>query len=96
MIRSIKYLAAAGILAAFAGGAKAAPANLGAGTGVTDGLVKVHGDHRQCERGRNGWHRHNRNGERRECRRWQGEGQRRLRDRIFRERLYYDPAIFTA
>ena len=77
MIRSMKYLAAAGIVAVFAGGVQAAPANLGnAGTGVTDGLVKVHGEHRRCERGPNGWHRHNRYRERRHCREWRGEGRR--------------------
>jgi hypothetical protein len=77
MIRSIKYLAAAGMFAVFAGGAQAAPANLGnAGTGVTDGLVKVHRGHRQCERDRRGWHRHNRYNERRRCREWRGRGRR--------------------
>ena len=77
MIRSIKYLAAAGMFAAFAGSSQAAPTSVGdAGTGVTDGLVKVHGEHRRCERGPNGWHRHNRDGERRQCREWRGQGRR--------------------
>jgi hypothetical protein len=38
--------------------------------------VKVHGDHRRCERDRRGWHRMNRNGERRPCREWRGQGRR--------------------
>lgn len=77
MIRSMKFLAAAGVLAMFAGGVQAAPADMGkTGAGVTDGLVKVHEGHRRCERGRNGWHRHNRFGERRQCREWRGEGRR--------------------
>lgn len=77
MIRSMKFLAAAGMLAMLAGGAQASPLDMGkAGTGITDGLVKVHGDHRRCERRPNGWHRHNRNGERRSCREWRGQGRR--------------------
>lgn len=77
MIRSIKYLAAAGVIAIFAGGVQAAPANLGdSGISVTDGLIKIHGDHRRCERDRHGWHRMNRNGERRPCREWRGQGRR--------------------
>lgn len=77
MIRSMKYLVAAGVIAAFAGAVQAAPANIGdAGTSVTDGLIKVHGDHRRCERDHRGWHRMNRYGERRPCREWRGEGRR--------------------
>jgi hypothetical protein len=77
MIRSMKSIVAAGIFAVIAGGVQAAPANFAHdGTGVTDGLIKVHGDHRRCERGPNGWHRHNRFGERRPCREWHGSGRR--------------------
>lgn len=78
MIRSVKYMVAAGIIAAFAGGAQAAPPPIGdIGMSITDGLVKIHGEHRRCERGRNGiWHRHNRDGDRRPCREWRGDGRR--------------------
>jgi len=41
-----------------------------------DGVVRVHGDHRSCERDHRGWHRHNRFGERRPCREWRGSGRR--------------------
>ena len=76
MIRSMKVLAAAAMFAVVGGGAQAAPDIGKAATGVTDGLIKVHGEHRRCERGPNGWHRHNREGERRPCREWRGQGRR--------------------
>ena len=44
--------------------------------GLSTGHVQVHGNHRSCERGGRGWHRHNRYGERRECREWRGQGRR--------------------
>jgi len=78
MVGTLKTMAAAVLLAAAASMANAAaPANMsqmpdGAGSNV----VRVHGDHRSCERGPGGWHRHNRNGERRPCREWRGEGRR--------------------
>jgi hypothetical protein len=76
MIRSMKYIAAAGLLA-FASGAQAAPASMSpAGPSLTDGIIQVHGDHRRCERDRRGWHRMNANGERRPCREWRGQGRR--------------------
>ena len=40
------------------------------------GVTQVHGNHRSCERGPGGWHRHNRYGERRPCREWRGQGRR--------------------
>jgi hypothetical protein len=44
--------------------------------GVGNALTLIHGDHRSCRRDRYGWHRHNRWGERRRCRRWDGRGRR--------------------
>jgi hypothetical protein len=78
MIKPLKIFAAAGLLFASASFANAAPAaNIGQVTdGLSDGLVQVHGEHRSCRRGRYSWHRHNRFGERRECREWRGEGRR--------------------
>jgi Spy/CpxP family protein refolding chaperone len=77
MTRTLKTLAVAGLLAATASLASAAPVSVGqVPAGVANGLVQIHGDHRSCERDRRGWHRHNRNGERRECREWRGEGRR--------------------
>jgi hypothetical protein len=78
MFKPLKILVAAGLLAATAGMASAAPAsNAGQiAAGVGDGLTQVHGFHRSCQRGRRGWHRHNRFGERRECREWRGRGRR--------------------
>ena len=73
----LKTLAAASLLAAAASYAYAAPANVaGAGQDVDNGVVQVHGNHRSCERGPGGWHRHNRLGERRPCREWRGQGRR--------------------
>ena len=81
MYRMLKIAAAAAAFAATASIANAAPAastaNIGqlaadAGTGI----VQVHGFHRSCQRGRRGWHRHNRFGERRPCRAWRGQGRR--------------------
>lgn len=67
--------------------ASAAPiANLGkAVTGDTAGLIKVHGVHRECLRGRWGWHRSTPWGGRIVCephfRRWYGwEGRRHRHD----------------
>jgi hypothetical protein len=77
MFKPLKILAAAGLFAATASMAGAAPANLGQATdGLSNGLIKVHGFHRSCERGPGGWHRHNRFGERRPCREWRGRGRR--------------------
>ena len=76
MIRPIKLLAAGALLAGMAAVAGAAP-NVGpVPNGVSAGPILVHGDHRSCERDRFGWHRHNRYGERRECREWRGQGRR--------------------
>ncbi|MFN3743574.1 MAG: hypothetical protein ACK4TL_02600 [Hyphomicrobiaceae bacterium] len=73
----LKTLAAAAILASAATLASAAPANLGQlPDGVRTELIQVHGNHRSCQRDRRGWHRHNRWGERRTCRRWDGRGKR--------------------
>lgn len=80
MYRSLKMLATAALFAATASVANAAPAQVGQvgqlADGVTSGLTKVHGFHRSCQRGRRGWHRHNRFGERRPCRAWRGKGRR--------------------
>ena len=77
MIRTLKTLAAAGLLASAATMASAATGSFGqVPDGVTNNLVQVHGSHRSCERGGGGWHRHNRFGERRACREWRGEGRR--------------------
>lgn len=77
MIQTLKVMGAATILAVTASVAGAAPANVGqAPNGLSNGVIQVHGSHRSCERGRGGWHRHNRWGERRPCRRWDGRGSR--------------------
>jgi len=70
-------MAAAALLAASASMASAAPANMSqVPASVSGDVVQVHSDHRSCERGPGGWHRHNRYGERRPCREWRGEGRR--------------------
>ena len=79
MIMTVKTLAAAGLLAAAASVASAAPASIGQisdGMNISNNLVRVHGNHRSCERGARGWHRHNRFGERRPCREWHGRDRR--------------------
>ena len=77
MIRTLKIMAAAGLLAAAASTAIAAPTGVGqVSDGASNGVVRIHGNHRSCERGPGGWHRHNRYGERRPCREWRGEGRR--------------------
>lgn len=77
MISMSKTLAAAALLAATASMASAAPANVGqVPDGLSNGLFQIHNGHRSCERGRGGWHRHNRMGERRDCREWRGQGRR--------------------
>ncbi len=75
----LKALAAAAFFGASATLAAAAPANNMSQipSGVSSELLQqVHGDHRSCQRDRRGWHRHNRWGERRACRRWDGRGKR--------------------
>lgn len=77
MIRALKTLAATALLAATASIASAAPGAVGpVADGLSNGVVLVHGNHRSCERGPGGWHRHNRYGERRPCREWRGSGRR--------------------
>ena len=77
MIGPLKTMAAAALLAVTASMASAAPANMSqVQDGASSNIVKVHGNHRSCERGRGGWHRHNRFGERRPCRQWRGQGRR--------------------
>jgi hypothetical protein len=73
-----KALASAALIVASTGFAAAAPANVGQLPGGvrTDLVIPVHGFHRSCQRGPGGWHRHNRYGERRLCRRWDGRGRR--------------------
>jgi hypothetical protein len=69
MIGTLKTMAAAALLAATASMASAAPANMSqVPAGMSGDVVQVHGDHRSCQRGPGGWHRHNRYGERRPCR----------------------------
>ena len=66
-----KSLVAAGFIAAACIGATSAGAVPLAGTAapsVEGSIVLVHGDHRACERGANGWHRHNWRGVRLDCR----------------------------
>lgn len=77
MQKLLKALAAAGLLAGTASIAGAAPMPVApVDTGLSNGIVQVHGNHRTCMRGKRGWHRHNRYGERRECRPWRGGGKR--------------------
>jgi hypothetical protein len=77
MVSTLKTLAAGALLAVAASAAGAAPANLSqVPDGVSNDVVRVHGDHRDCRRDGWGWHRHNRYGERRECREWRGGGRR--------------------
>lgn len=77
MIGTLEAMAAAAFLAAAASMASAGPANMNQmPDGLNNDVVRVHGDHRSCERGPGGWHRHNRFGERRPCREWRGEGRR--------------------
>jgi len=57
--------------------ASAVPANIAQPPeGLSSDIVRIHGNHRSCERGPGGWHRHNRYGERRPCREWRGQGRR--------------------
>ncbi len=74
----MKALAAAAVLASASTFAVAAPANVGQVVpgGVRSDIIQVHGNHADCRRDRHGWHRHNRWGERRSCRRWDGRGPR--------------------
>jgi hypothetical protein len=77
MTSPLKLLCAAALLTASAAFANAAPADVGAlRQSVGTGLTQAHGFHRACARDRRGWHRHNRFGERRRCRVWQGYGPR--------------------
>lgn len=72
-----KALVGAALVVASAGFAAAAPANMSQMPGgVRSDVIPVHGFHGSCERDRYGWHRHNRFGERRSCRRWDGRGRR--------------------
>ncbi len=75
----LKALAAVAMLASATSLATAAPTTSNVGQlpgGVHSDIIQVHGDHRSCQRDRRGWHRHNRWGERRSCRRWDGRGRR--------------------
>lgn len=83
MTNVLKTLAATAMLASFATFAEAAPAPSNVGTlpaGVSTNVTEVH--HRRsrasrtCQRDGRGWHRYNRYGERRSCRRWDGRGRR--------------------
>jgi hypothetical protein len=74
---ALKALAAAGLLASATTLAVAAPAHPSSmPDGARSNIIQVHGYHRDCQRDRRGWHRHNRRGERRQCRRWDGRGRR--------------------
>lgn len=66
-----RILAVAGLLA-FTGAANAAPITGPVAPSDIAGqslIDKVHGEHRGCEEGRRGWHRHDRYGERIPCER---------------------------
>lgn len=77
MLATMKTIAATALLAVMASTANTAPVNLShVPDGLNRDLVQVHGYHRSCERGRRGWHRHNRDGEWRPCREWRGGGRR--------------------
>jgi hypothetical protein len=77
MFGTVKTLAAAALFAATASMASAVPANIGQfSEGLNSDIIRIHGDHRSCQRDHRGWHRHNRYGERRPCRVWRGEGRR--------------------
>jgi hypothetical protein len=77
MAGRVKILAVAVFLASTASMASAVPANIGQlPEGLSSDVIRVHGDHRSCQRGPRGWHRHNRYGERRPCRVWRGGGRR--------------------
>lgn len=77
MVGTVKFLAAAALLASTASMASAIPANIGQlPEGLSNDTMRVHGYHRSCQRGPGGWHRHNRYGERRPCREWHGRGRR--------------------
>lgn len=77
MVGTLKTAAAVAFVTAAISTAGAVPSNMGQLFDThTDGVVRVHGDHRSCQRGPGGWHRHNRFGERRLCREWRGEGRR--------------------
>jgi hypothetical protein len=77
MIGMVKVFASAALLVSIASATGAAPANVGKlPDGPSSDVVRVHGEHRSCQLGRRGWHRHNRYGERRPCRAWRGEGRR--------------------
>jgi hypothetical protein len=89
MFKPLKILAAAGLFAATASIASAAPATSGqASDGLTNGvsssIIDVQYRDREyrgrwdrgCRRGPGGWYRINRFGERRPCREWRGGGRR--------------------
>ena len=75
----LKAMAAAAVLAVTASLAGAAPMTTtpaGVAEEAAGNVLKVHGNHRSCQRDSRGWHRHNEWGERRRCRTWDGRGRR--------------------
>lgn len=77
MIGTFKTIGSAALLAATVSIANAAPGHVGqVPQGLSNDVIQVHANHRSCQRGPGGWHRHNRFGERRPCRRWDGRGRR--------------------
>src|SRR5215510_1572830 len=61
MTGPLKVVGAAVLFAATASIAGAAPATLGlTPEGLSNDVIQVHGNHRSCERGPRGWHRHKR------------------------------------
>jgi hypothetical protein len=77
MVATLRAIAAAAVLTAAGSIASAGSISVGQPQdGIGNSVIKVHGNHRSCERGPGGWHRHNRFGERRPCRRWHGQGRR--------------------
>jgi hypothetical protein len=68
VFKTLKLLTAAALMTGSAAYANAAPVSVigpNAGIGANSNLVEVHGSHRACRQGINGWHRHiRRRGER--------------------------------
>ena len=77
MVGMVKTLAAMVLLASTASMVGAVSPNVAQPSdGLSSDVIRIHGNHRSCERGPGGWHRHNRYGERRPCREWRGQGRR--------------------
>jgi hypothetical protein len=78
IIKLLTGAAATGVMAVTLSVANAAPIQ-GSQSGpapTNSNVIQVHGFHGSCQRGPNGWHRHNKWGQRRACRPWRGNGRR--------------------